>query len=258
MTRKLVVFDIDGTLVTDTHEVLPETIEAIKQLQEAGHMVMCATGRSLPLAKEVLDEAGIEHAVLSNGAVAFVDGKQVYGNELDPKALEKLVRISDEETIDLVFNGLLETKLRNEDFQPETKLAMESFGESLPAIERDFYQKEPVYQVVALLGEEKMSVYEGQFPEFRFVRWHEYGIDVLPKNGSKAETLKIIAETYGFKQEDIIAFGDGNNDVEMIQYAGAGVVMANAQPSLKELGDFVTLSNNDGGICHGLREYGLL
>ncbi|MEG2709063.1 MAG: HAD family hydrolase, partial [Vagococcus sp.] len=101
MTRKLVVFDIDGTLVTDTHEVLPETIEAIKQLQEAGHMVMCATGRSLPLAKEVLDEAGIEHAVLSNGAVAFVDGKQVYGNELDPKALEKLVRISDEETIDL-------------------------------------------------------------------------------------------------------------------------------------------------------------
>lgn len=258
MSRKLIVFDIDGTLITDEHILLEETRLAIKSLKEKGHMVMCATGRSLPIAEDVLNEAGIEHSILSNGAVAFVEGQQIYGNALDEVALEKLVQISDKEKIDLVFNGLTKTKMRNEDFQPETRLAMESFGEDMPEVDRDFYKNEKVYQIVALLSEEKMPAYGEKFPEFRFVRWHEYGIDILPENGSKAETLKHVAETYGFKREDIIAFGDGNNDMEMLEYVGVGIAMANAHDELKAVSNFVTLSNNEGGICHGLKEYGLI
>lgn len=258
MSRKLIVFDIDGTLITDEHILLEETRQAIQILKQQGHMVMVATGRSLPIAVDVLEEADIQNSILSNGAVAFMEGKKIFDNALDEKALEKLVKISDEEKIDLVFNGLTETKIRNEDFQVETKLAMESFGEDMPEIERDFHKREKVYQIVALLSEEKMSAYEGKFPEFRFVRWHEYGIDVLPNNGSKAETLKHVAEIYGFEREDIIAFGDGNNDMEMLAYVGVGIAMENAKEELKAVSDFVTLSNNDGGICHGLREYGLI
>lgn len=258
MTKKLIVFDIDGTLITDDHVLLDETREAIQELKRQGHMVMVATGRSLPIAIDVLEESDIDHSILSNGAVAFIEGEQVYGNALDAEALEKLVEISDEEKIDLVFNGLKETKMRNVDFQPETRLAMESFGEDMPKVDRDFYKKEKVYQIVALLGEEKMSVYGDKFPEFRFVRWHEFGIDVLPKDGSKAETLKFIADKYGFSREDIVAFGDGNNDMEMLEYVGIGIAMENAKEDLKAVSDFVTLSNNEGGICHGLREYGLI
>lgn len=258
MSRKLIVFDIDGTLITDDHILLEETRQAIQTLKQKGHMVMVATGRSLPIAVDVLEEADIQDSILSNGAVAFVDGDQIFGNALDEKALEKLVKISDEENIDLVFNGLTETKMRNEDFQVETKLAMESFGEDMPEIDRDFHKREQVYQIVALLSEEKMPAYEGKFPEFRFVRWHEYGIDVLPNNGSKAETLKHVANKYGFEREDIVAFGDGNNDMEMLAYVGVGIAMENAREELKAVSDFVTLSNNDGGICHGLKEYGLI
>lgn len=258
MTRKLVVFDIDGTLITDEHELLVETIEAINTLKSKGHMVMCATGRSLPIAKSVLEEAGIEHSILSNGAVAFEREEQIFNNPLDNDALHRLVKVSDERNIDLVFNGLTETKLKNKDFQPETKLAMKSFGQNLPEIEENFHHRAEVYQIVALLGEDKMDAYEGHFPEFRFVRWHEFGIDVLPQNGSKAETLKVVSEKYDFKREDIIAFGDGNNDMEMLQYAGVGVAMGNAKEELKAVSDFVTLSNNEGGICYGLKEYGLI
>ena len=128
----------------------------------------------------------------------------------------------------------------------------------MPEIERDFHKREEVFQVVALLDEAKMRAYEGEFPEFRFVRWHEFGIDILPHDGSKAETLKYVSEKYGFKREDIIAFGDGNNDMEMLQFAGTGIAMANAKDDLKAVSDFVTLTNNEGGICHGLREVGLI
>jgi hydroxymethylpyrimidine pyrophosphatase-like HAD family hydrolase len=81
---------------------------------------------------------------------------------------------------------------------------------------------------------------------------------VLPNNGSKAETLKHVANKYGFEREDIVAFGDGNNDMEMLAYVGVGIAMENAKEELKAISDFVTLSNNDGGICHGLKEYGLI
>lgn len=258
MTRKLVVFDIDGTLITNDHQLLDETAEAIKTLQKEGHMVMVATGRSYPIAKSVLDEAGITHCILSNGAVAFSENKQIFSNPLDKEAMLKLIEVSDENKIDIVFNGLMETKLRNKEFHPETKLAMESFGQALPDIDKNFHEKEDVYQIVALLGEEKMSAYEGKFPEFRFVRWHEYGVDVLPEKGSKAATLQIIAEQFGFEREDIIAFGDGNNDMEMIQYAGIGVAMGNGRDELKAVSDFVTLSNDEGGIYHALREFSLI
>lgn len=258
MTKKLIVFDIDGTLVTDEQLVLSETKEAIAALKQAGHMVMIATGRSLPSAKLVLDDTGIEHCILSNGAVAFSEGDQIYGNALDKEALEEFIAISDENNVDIVFNGLKETKMRNQEFKPETKIAMESFGENLPEVEKDFHQREDIYQVVAVVKKDEMAIYGEKFPKFRFVRWHEFGVDVLPKNGSKAETLKIVADKYGFDQADIMAFGDGNNDIEMINYAGTGVVMGNAQPHLKEIADFITLSNNDGGICHALKHYKLV
>lgn len=103
-----------------------------------------------------------------------------------------------------------------------------------------------------------MDAYVGKFPEFRFVRWHEHGIDVLPHNGSKAETLKFVADKFGFAQADIMAFGDGNNDMEMLAYAGVGVAMGNGKEDLKAVSDFVTLSNNEGGIVHALKEYNLI
>ncbi|MGX7024516.1 HAD family hydrolase [Vagococcus hydrophili] len=258
MNKKLIAFDIDGTLINDEHAILPETLAAITQLQNEGHMVMCATGRSLPLAEEVLNESGIEHAVLSNGAVAFSKGEQIYSNPLNREAMLKLVKVSAERKIDLVFNGLKETKLNNPNYNPETKIAMESFGQALPEIDETFHERAEVYQIVALLDESKMDAYVGKFPEFRFVRWHEHGIDVLPHNGSKAETLKFVADKFGFAQADIMAFGDGNNDMEMLAYAGVGVAMGNGKEDLKAVSDFVTLSNNEGGIVHALKEYNLI
>ncbi|HCM88364.1 MULTISPECIES: Cof-type HAD-IIB family hydrolase [Vagococcus] len=258
MKKKLIAFDIDGTLINDDHNVLPETLIAIEKLQNEGHMVMCATGRSLPLAEEVLAQTGIKHAVLSNGAVAFSEGKQIYNNSLDNEAMLKLVQVSNERNIDLVFNGLKETKLNNKNYKPETKIAMESFGQALPEIDETFHEREEVYQIVALLDESKMDAYVGKFPEFRFIRWHEHGIDILPHNGSKAETLKFIADKFGFDREDVMAFGDGNNDMEMLDYAGVGVAMGNGKDELKKVSNFVTLSNNDGGICHALKEYALI
>ena len=92
-----------------------------------------------------------------------------------------------------------------------------------------FYQNNPLYQALLFYKEEEKAIYEdGAFPEFRFVRWHDAGVDVLPNPGSKAQTALWMAKHLGFAHEDTIAFGDGNNDYELISSVGYGVAMGNA------------------------------
>ncbi|MFP9181153.1 HAD hydrolase family protein, partial [Enterococcus faecalis] len=77
------------------------------------------------------------------------------------------------------------------------------------------------------------QTYDGKFSSYdkiRFVRWHENSVDVVPKNGSKAATILHLAEQVGIPHKDIISFGDGQNDREMLRMSGIGIAMGNAVP----------------------------
>ncbi|MGO3733187.1 MAG: HAD-IIB family hydrolase [Vagococcus sp.] len=224
MTKKLVVFDIDGTLHNDQHKILPSTIEAITQLKKSGHKVMCATGRSYPLAVDVLKEAGLKDVILSNGAVAFLNEELVYSNPLDRDDMSRVIETCDKADVDVLYYSLMDTRLRQE--KPKT--------------------------------ETKMPLFAQNFPALKFARWHEYGVDILSEHVSKAETLKHVSNSLGIPQTDIVAFGDGRNDMEMIEYAGMGVAMGNAREELKVISNLVTDTNNKDGIYKALVKLGLV
>ena len=80
----------------------------------------------------------------------------------------------------------------------------------------------------------------------------------MPKGGSKAEGIKKLIEKLGFKMENVYAFGDGLNDIEMLQTVGTGIAMGNALDIVKEYADLVTTNVEDDGIVNGLKEVGLL
>lgn len=258
MTKKLVVFDIDGTLHNDQYKILPSTIEAITQLKKSGHKVMCATGRSYPLAVDVLKEAGLKDAILSNGAVAFLNEELVYSNPLDRDDMSRVIETCDKADVDVLYYSLMDTRLRQEKPKTETKIAMESFGASVPKSEKEFYKDKDIYQIVAIFDEKKMPLFAQKFPALKFARWHEYGVDILSEHVSKAETLKHVSNSLGIPQTDIVAFGDGRNDMEMIEYAGMGVAMGNAREELKVISNLVTDTNNKDGIYKALVKLGLV
>ncbi len=93
---------------------------------------------------------------------------------------------------------------------------------------------------------------------FIFIRWHKYSMDILPKGGSKAEGIKQMIKKLNFDLKDVYAFGDGLNDIEMIQEVGTGVVMGNASDEVKQYADFVTHDVAEEGIPYGLKKLGLL
>lgn len=120
-----------------------------------------------------------------------------------------------------------------------------------------FYEGKEIFQLLLFCQDEEEKAYAA-FPEFDLVRWHELSTDVLPHGGSKAEGIKKVIERLPFDIGDTYAFGDGLNDLQMIEYVGTVVAMGNAVPELKEIADFVTKPVDEDGIAYAVKELGLL
>ena len=258
MTPKLIAFDIDGTILDSNKRPLASTLAALKELRKHGHMLMIATGRSYLFAKEVIEELGFDHYILCNGAGAFVNHQQVYQNILAPEALVRFIDLTKDMQIDTASLTLNEIK-RNTNFKPETMSeAMQSFGQEMPDYDEIFHQQHEIYQALAYFDHSLDGHFENDFPEFRFVRWHPNSVDVVPRDGSKAATIMHVANQFGFKKEDTMAFGDGLNDLEMLQTVGTGIAMGNAEDCVKDIATMVTESNDHDGIANALKKLDLI
>lgn len=257
MNRKLIVFDIDGTLLNSQKEIAISTFRSIEALKLAGHHLAIATGRNYDLAKDVVKAVGFDHYICCNGSAAFMNHQLVHSQPLTKDGLERLVKIADQAQLDLIFQGLYGMRRHNEVAGEKLVSAMTSFGSGAPEYQADFHQQEDVYQALTFHGLDQEHIYEG-FTEFDFVRWHDVGVDVIPLGGSKAKTIPILADKLGISLEDTIAFGDGENDREMLSLVGHGVAMGNASPAVQACADEVTTSHDEDGIYVSLSKMGLV
>lgn len=254
MERKLFAFDIDGTLLNSEKKALDSTREALAKLREQGHLVTLATGRSRYMAQEVIWDLDFTNYVLCNGAAAFVDHEQYYQNLLHAEALERLAQDSDQRGLGFACVGLDDIKKSNQHRAEKMEIAMNSFHFHSPAYDEHFYRQNDIYQALAFYDAEDQYTFEEEYPEFRFIRWHQHSVDVVPKDGSKSATLTYLAKRVGIDAKNIIAFGDGENDREMLSHAGIGVAMGNASPSIQKVATMVTDTNDNDGIWKALKE----
>ena len=95
-------------------------------------------------------------------------------------------------------------------------------------------------------------------PNCKSARWHETFTDIIPKDGGKTAGIQAVLEHYGIKKEECMAFGDGGNDKDMLQYAGIGIAMGNATEDVKQVADYVTKDIDEDGILHGLQQFHVL
>ncbi|WP_047390132.1 Cof-type HAD-IIB family hydrolase [Pisciglobus halotolerans] len=259
MKSKMIFFDIDGTLLDDSKQVLPSTKAAIRELEANGHQVVIATGRNLSMARIVIEELELKHYIVCNGAAGYFDHEMIYENPLDRYELDRLIQLADKNGHGLAYETPEKVRRRTEEAGARMESAMREVGFGVPEYDRDFYQHHSLVQALLFYREEEKGDYEnGQFSKFRFVRWNENGVDVLPHDGSKANTVMHFAKKKGFNREDTIAFGDGMNDEEMLTKVGTGVAMGNALESIKLRADRTTASNNEDGIALALKELELI
>ncbi|KUP07643.1 hypothetical protein Q75_05300 [Bacillus coahuilensis p1.1.43] len=254
---KIVFFDIDGTLLDHEKKLPTTTKQAIRQLKDNGIFVAIATGRAPFMFEWLIDELELDSYVSFNGQYVQFENKVIYENPLSQPELEKIIDDATNRNHPLVFLNE-QTMKANTDHHPFIQQSMESLKFIHPERDDHFYQDKKIYQSLLFCEKGEENYYREAYKDFHFIRWHKYSMDILPKGGSKAEGIKQMIKKLNFDLKDVYAFGDGLNDIEMIQEVGTGVVMGNASDEVKQYADFVTHDVAEEGIPYGLKKLGLL
>ena len=257
MNKKIAFFDIDGTLLNHDKELPVETIQVIKELQQAGVYCAIATGRAPFMFKDIRETLNIDSYVSFNGQYVVFEGRPVYKNPLSIDHLKILFAEAQKNNHPMVFMNHEEMKASHSE-QHYINESLGSLHFTYPEIDSTFYNKTDLYQSLLFCEGEEIEKYRKLNLDFDYIRWHQFSCDVLPKGGSKAEGIKQMIESAGVALEDTYAFGDGLNDIEMIREAGTGVAMGNAVPETKAVSDYVTSDVNEGGLVKAIKELGLL
>ncbi|MGM0874534.1 MAG: Cof-type HAD-IIB family hydrolase [Bacillota bacterium] len=258
MTKNIIFFDIDGTLLDYDKKLPKSTKQAIQTLKEKGHEVAIATGRAPFMFADLRNELNIQTFVSYNGQYVVLNNEVIYTNPLNKEALESLtdVAVSHGHPIVYMDHEDMKANVSSHDYIIESinSLKITKF----PTHDPHYFKEREIYQSLLFCQEREEEVYRKAFKQFDFVRWHPVSVDVLPDAGSKAKGIEKIVEKLGFEKESVFAFGDGLNDVEMLTAIHNSVAMGNAHDEAKKSARYITKSVDEDGILHGLRMIGLL
>ncbi|WP_114165435.1 Cof-type HAD-IIB family hydrolase [Exiguobacterium sp. TNDT2] len=255
--KKVVFFDIDGTLLHEGSYIPPSTIAAIQQLRHNGVETFIATGRGPAMLSDIPAQVGIESFVCYNGQIVVHKGEVVYRNALPTDALHRLTTHAGSNDHTLVYLG----QDRGGATKVNDPIVEQSLGElemPIPTYEPNFHIEQAVYQTLLYCTPEEEHHYLDAYGEFDFIRWHPHAMDVINRGASKADGIRHFIEANGYRLENTYAFGDALNDLAMLEYVGTGIAMGNARTEAKEVADFVTKSILEDGIEYGLKKMKLI
>ena len=254
---KAVFFDIDGTLIAHDLKVVPkDTRRALDLLKQKGIKCVVASGRHL-LEFAFLDIADIsfDAYVLLNGQLCLNERHEIiFDNPIPPDDRMKLVKAFSERLLPLVIveKDRLYINYNNDDVQK----AQDSI--SSPLFETGEYQGAAIYQITAFGNEDKLKKLTEDLKGVKVTRWNPFGVDIIPSDGGKAKGIAAVLETLKITADEVMAFGDGENDIDMLKSAKIGVAMGNSAKALKEVADYVTSDAGKGGIFEALSHFGVI
>lgn len=254
---KIAFFDIDGTLIDlNTKKISKKMLKTLVRLKENGMILCLATGRA-PIALPHFEGVEFDVFLTFNGSYCFNYERTIFSNPIPTKDVKQLIQNAagigrpvciatkdrlapngtDQDLIDYIANANLEVKVAG-DF--------------------DTVLREDIYQVM-------MGCYESEYEHMmkdighaKITAWWDRAVDIIPANGGKGKAIEKILEYYDFDKSEAIAFGDGNNDIEMLQSVGTGVAMANGSEQLKAVADDVCGNVAEDGVYYYCLDHELL
>ena len=261
MKYKLLVLDVDGTLLNDEREISKRTLAALLKVQQMGVRIVLASGRPtyglMPLAK-TLELGNYGGFVLSYNGCQIIkaqNGEILFERRINPEMLpylEKKARKNGFAIFTYHDDTLITDSPDNEYIKNEALL------NNLKIIREDEFSTAIDFapcKCMLVSDKEKALIGLEQHWEKRLAgtldafRSEPYFLEVVPCGVNKANTLGALLEHLGVTREEVIAVGDGVCDVTMLQLAGMGVAMGHSQDSVKVCADYVTASNEEDGVA---------
>lgn len=267
MNYQILVLDLDGTLTNSRKELTEPTRKALMEIQEAGKKIVLASGRPIngvaPLAEKLeLSKYGGYMLSFNGARITQCSTEEIiYNKTLPHEVISPIYDIIKEyKDVDLItYDG----EFIYSGFTPNQYTEKESFINSMEIIKKENFAENLSFPVNKLLvpGEpailqEIMPVLQRKFHKLLNIYLSEpFFLEIMPQNIDKAYSLQKLLNSIGLTADSMICCGDGFNDISMLEYAGLGVAMENAQPIVKESADFITKSNDEDGILHVINTF---
>lgn len=266
MKYKMIVLDLDGTLTNNKKEITPRTKQALMQAQAAGVHVVLASGRPtygiVPLAEELKlkDNGGYILAFNGGKIIDCTNNEVLFEQKLDEQLVPILFQEAKKAGMEILTyqgEGIAATNKDDEYVQHE------AFINKMPVTQYDNFLNQLVYPInkCLIVGDptplHELEIrlakeLEGKMDVYRSA---DFFLECVPLGIDKARALERLISSLGISREEVIACGDGYNDLSMIRFAGLGVAMANAAKDIQSEADFVTLSNEEDGVAHVIERF---
>lgn len=251
-------FDVDGTLLSHrTRQVSPGTRRALDLLRQAGILCAVATGRHiLQMDKLPMEGLTFDGYVTVNGQL-LLDGRRkvIRGVPLEGEGKARAIRLFENRNTPALL--MEEDRIYLNFVNADAAAVQKSISSPIPEVAE--YTGAEIYQIC--------PYFFGPMPEdvaacrdhCVVTRWGgSGGVDIIAPGGGKVSGIQACLDHWGISREEIIAFGDGENDLDMIRFAGIGVAMGNAVEAVKAAADYVTADIDDDGIAKALEHFGLI
>lgn len=265
---KMIGLDLDGTLLTDKKELTDRTKAALCRAIELGITVLVASGRPwMGVPEELRNFPGMRYALTSNGAriIDTKDDRVIEEHLLSPELALKALAVCGK------YDTLQEVYFDGQGYAPEDQMAyVEKYHRNPSMCEYMRKTRLPVKDIRKLVEQENRGLDKVQalFADMdeRETAWKEleqekglelvgslqYNIEINAAGVNKGTGLVNLGRMLGIRRKEIMAFGDGDNDIAMLREAGFGVAMANADEQVKAAADYITLSNEEEGVAEAI------
>lgn len=269
---KIVGLDMDGTLLDENRKLTKYTLEILEKVAATGVELVVDSGRKFKVVpKELRELPFMRYFVLCNGAEIYDkwEDKVLYRAEIP---FEKSMQIYDSLTsyeevyLDCYHTdgswARAEDYVRIDEFVEEqshrdvlrnTRTPIENIRQALLKRQKPVQKFQTIYKNMAIRDEEMKRI-SSLYPEMGVTSAYTYNLEVNVPDATKGIGLIKLAELLGYTREQVIAFGDGENDLSMIQCAGIGYAMSNAPDNVKALADRIAPPNTENGVAKVLAE----
>ncbi|WP_380182563.1 sugar-phosphatase [Kalamiella sp. sgz302252] len=269
MAIKLIAIDIDGTLLNPQHEVTPAVKQAIAAARDKGVAIVLASGRPFIGVERYLMQLDLQregqYCITNNGALVQKAESgdcvaEVTLNFDDYLYVEKLAR-----ELGVHFQALTKSLLftPNKDISEYTVHEASLTGMPLRYRAVEEMDKSATFPKVMMIDQpEKLDEAITRIPQEAYDRYtimksSPFFLEVLNKKVDKGAGVKALAERLGLSRDEVMAIGDQENDLAMLEFAGTGVAMGNGIDKVKEIAQFVTKTNMEDGVAHAIEKFAL-
>ncbi len=258
---KMVVTDIDGTIYSPETGITDNVKKCIKNLADNGIMVVIATGRTYASAKTIADRLGIKYPLIcyQGGLVNSYEGEILNVIYLDEKPAREIIENFRKRNIHL--NVYVEDKLYVED---DNKYIKDYIGDKgIDYWKVDSFNELDFTKLNKLLAinydtafiDKLIEELKEKYPQLYVVKSAKYFCEIANKQATKGNAIKFLAKKFGFSINEVMAIGDQNNDIEMVETAGIGVAMGNGTEQIKQKADYITDTIENDGFVKAVDKY---